>query len=253
MTYEQMAYYYDLLMTEAPYDQWKSFTEAMIEQTKTSVSSIIDLGCGTGQITTRLAESGYHMTGVDYSSDMLTVAKQRADSERVPIQFIQQDLRMLEGFPLYDAAVSYCDVLNYITDEEELRTVFQRVAGLLRTGGLFIFDVHSLQHVHNYYKNQTFADVDDDVAYIWFCTPGEREGEMHHDVTFFAWDHSSGHYIRFDEYHHQRTYSIHFYRQLLDEAGFTIRHVSSDFLEENNAIDAESERLFITAAKRPDD
>ncbi len=138
MSYEQMAYYYDVLMAEAPYDEWKSFTEAMIAQAGKPVSSIIDLGCGTGQITTRLARAGYKMTGVDYSSDMLAVAQERAETEKLPVQFIQQDLQMLEGLHGYDAAVSYCDVMNYIIEEDELRIVFQCVAASLKPGGLFI-------------------------------------------------------------------------------------------------------------------
>ncbi|RYG74754.1 class I SAM-dependent methyltransferase [Lentibacillus lipolyticus] len=253
MNYEQMAYYYDVLMTEAPYDEWKSFTEAMIVKAGRPVSSIIDLGCGTGQITTRLARAGYRVTGVDYSSDMLAIAQKRADKEHLSVPFIQQDLRMLEGLHGYDAAVSYCDVMNYITGEDELRTVFQRVAGLLKSGGLFLFDVHALRHVHEHYMNQTFADVDDEVAYIWFCAEGEQRGEMHHELTFFARDNASGRYTRFDEYHHQRTYPVRFYKQLLEETGFAIQYVTSDFSIENNAIDEEAERIFITAVKRPEE
>ncbi|TRM12764.1 class I SAM-dependent methyltransferase [Lentibacillus cibarius] len=253
MNYEQLAYYYDVLMEDAPYDKWESFTKAMIAQTGKPVSSIIDLGCGTGQITTRLAKSGYRMTGVDYSADMLTIAHERAARQRLNVQFIQQDLRKLEGFRHYDVAISYCDVLNYITEEDELRSVFQHVAALLKSEGLFIFDIHSLDYVHNHLINQTFADVTDDVAYVWFCSVGDEEGEMHHDLTLFARDKSSGQYIRFDEYHHQRTYPVTFYKQLLDEAGFDIQHLSSNFSIQDNAIDEMEERLFITAIKRSEE
>ncbi|MFB4166538.1 class I SAM-dependent DNA methyltransferase [Virgibacillus sp. JSM 102003] len=247
-SYHQMATIYDRLMNDAPYDQWQSFTNNIISQLEKSVKTIVDLGCGTGQITTRLAREGYHMTGVDYSSDMLSYAEQRASMERLPVQWINQDLTNLSGIINQDAAVSYCDVMNYITEEDDLRTVFQNIADLLKVGGLFIFDVHSLSHVEQNLVNQTFGEVNDDVSYIWFCSEGEIQGEMYHDLTFFVSDQEK--YSRFDEVHHQRTYSIDFYAWLLNDAGFEIKHLSGDFSLKNENFNEDSERIFIVAEKR---
>ncbi len=242
-----MANFYDQLMIEAPYDKWKTFTEEMIKQSEKTVESIADLGCGTGQITTRLAREGYKMTGVDFSSDMLSIAEQRASNDNLPIQWIHQDLRFLDGINNLDMAISYCDVMNYITEEDELLTVFKRVANALKPGGLFIFDIHSLYHVQYNFVNQTFADVTDDLSYIWFCSEGEEQGEMYHDLTFFVKE--QGAYTRFDESHHQRTFPIDFYSQLLTAAGFEMKHLSADFSLKNENIDEQSERIFIVAEK----
>ncbi|MBP1947601.1 SAM-dependent methyltransferase [Virgibacillus litoralis] len=248
MSYQQMSTIYDRLMNDAPYDQWQSFTINIISQLGKSVEKIVDLGCGTGQITTRLAREGYRMTGVDYSSDMLSYAEQRASTERLNIQWIHQNLINLNGVINQDVAVSYCDVINYITQEDELQTVFQNAADSLKIGGLFIFDVHSLFHVEHNMVNQTFGEVNDDVSYIWFCSEGEEQGEMYHDLTFFVADQKK--YSRFDEYHHQRTYSVDFYSHLLKKTGFKIKHLSGDFSLINENINAESERIFIVAEKR---
>ncbi|ALX50550.1 class I SAM-dependent DNA methyltransferase [Lentibacillus amyloliquefaciens] len=247
MAYKQMADYYDFLMRDAPYDKWHDYTEKMIRETGKSVDTIIDLGCGTGQITTKLAQSGYQMIGVDYSSDMLSFAEQRAGKEKLPIQWLQQDLLTLSGIENQDMAISYCDVLNYITEEDDLRKVFNNIAAALKPGGLFIFDVHSLYHVRHNLMNETFAEVYDDISYIWFCFEGERDGEMYHDLTFFA---SKGDkYSRFDELHHQRTYPIEFYERLLNENGFLVQHIAGDF-SPGHQIEADAERFFITAVKR---
>ncbi|WP_245183522.1 class I SAM-dependent DNA methyltransferase [Lentibacillus salicampi] len=250
MAYHQMAYYYDLLMEDAPYDKWALFTEQMIQQTGTTIASIIDLGCGTGQITARLARAGYRMIGVDDSSDMLSMAEQRASAENTPVQWVQQDLRTLTGIKNQDMAISYCDVLNYITEPETLRTVFANVASALKPGGLFIFDVHSLYHVENNLTGQTFAEVGDPVSYVWFCLEGETSGDMHHDLTFFV--KNDDHYSRFDEWHHQRTFSVDFYKRLLHDAGFDMKDVSGDFSLGERPIDEQAERIFITAVKRSD-
>ncbi|SFA69917.1 Methyltransferase domain-containing protein [Lentibacillus halodurans] len=248
MAYGQMAYYYDQLMQDAPYDKWTSFTEQMIQEFGKSVDSIVDLGCGTGQITTRLARSGYQMIGVDYSSDMLSLAEQRANTEQISIQWLQQDLRALAGIRNQDLAISFCDVLNYITKEKELRHVFESVSSMLKPGGLFMFDVHSFDHVEHDLVNQTFAEVSDDVSYIWYCLEGNEQGEMYHDLTFFIAEGNK--YSRFDEMHHQRTFPISFYDRLLHDSGFEVRHITSDFSLQHHDINEQSERIFITAVKR---
>ncbi|GGJ83575.1 methyltransferase [Lentibacillus kapialis] len=248
MSYHQMAHYYDLLMEDAPYDKWASFTEQIIQLSGKKVESIVDLGCGTGQITTRLGKSGYRMIGVDISSDMLSVADQRANAENISAQWLMQDLRTLNGIENQDMAVSYCDVLNYVTEVDELRAVFKNIAATLKPNGLFIFDIHSLNHVENNLANQTFAEVRDTISSIWFCLEGERPGEMYHDLTFFVED--DGQYARFDEWHHQRTFPVDFYERLLNDAGFDIHLISSDFLPENDNISGETERIFITSVKR---
>ncbi|HLR66515.1 class I SAM-dependent DNA methyltransferase [Virgibacillus alimentarius] len=248
MVYQKMAYVYDQLMMDAPYDQWLQFTEEVFRQSGKKIKNVADLGCGTGEITALLADEGYNMIGIDYSSDMLAYAEQKAHDKKLPIHWLHQDLRELKGLSNLDAAVSYCDVINYITEDKDLEIVFQRVADSLSNGGLFLFDIHSLHHVEINCINQTFADVNDDVSYIWFCTEGDTPGEMHHDLTFFTFDGNS--YERFDEYHHQKTYQIDFYKKLLVKAGFENLKIGYDFSLNHHENIQEAERIFFIAEKR---
>ncbi|MFC3039122.1 class I SAM-dependent DNA methyltransferase [Virgibacillus xinjiangensis] len=249
MAYQQMAYLYDRLMEHAPYDQWLDFTEKVFRLSEKEINKVADLGCGTGEITMRLAGKGYDMTGVDYSEDMLTYAEHKT-SRSNPIHWVCQDLRDLEGHGDYDAAVSYCDVINYITDPQDLREAFGNIAAMLADGGLFLFDVHSLSYVENVLVDNTFADVMEDASYIWFCSEGDHPGEMHHDLTFFAAADGSN-YERFDEYHHQRTFSIEFFKKLLADSGFENIKVQGDFLEKYGNDLEEADRIFFIAEKRP--
>ncbi|WP_085991849.1 class I SAM-dependent DNA methyltransferase [Oceanobacillus senegalensis] len=245
MEYKQMAYVYDKFMAEAPYDKWIQFTLERLKNKK--IKTIADLGCGTGEITVRLAEEGFQMIGVDFSMDMLSYAEHKASNKNVPITWLHQNLQELEGLNDLDVAISYCDVINYITEEDNLKNVFQRIYQSLKKDGVFIFDVHSIYHVEQNYKNQTFADVMEDVSYIWFCLEGETIGDMYHDLTFFALDGDK--YIRFDEIHHQRTYSIDFYKKLLYEIGFHHVQVYADFRLEEENITSDSERIFFVAER----
>lgn len=248
MTYREMAYVYDLFMDDAPYDKWVSFAEALINKVDFPVKNIADLGCGTGEITIKLAEKGYTMTGVDLSVEMLAKAEQKAREKQQPVQFLQQDLRALEGLNNIDVAISFCDVINYIISRQDIKQVFRNVWEALSDGGLFIFDVHSLNHVENNLVNETFADVTDEHSYIWFCEAGNESGEMFHELTFFFKNEDK--YERFDESHHQKTLSINDYEQYLEEAGFQIKGIYADFSLEKNDVQSDSERIFFFAEKQ---
>ncbi|WP_138415672.1 class I SAM-dependent DNA methyltransferase [Aquibacillus sediminis] len=246
MSYAKMAQVYDSLMEDAPYDEWTEFAIHMFTKYGNGdVRNVIDLGCGTGQITTRLAQEGYDMSGVDLSADMLTYAQHHALEQQVSIKWFQQDLRQLQGFHGFDAVISFCDVINYITNEEDVKQVFKHVNSMLEMNGLFLFDVHSMAHVENDLKDQTFAEVYDDLSYIWLCQPGEHEGEVHHDLTFFVLDESQ--YDRFDENHQQRTYPVHVYNQWLIDNGFEAKGVFADFSVDQ--VQSDGERLFFVYEK----
>jgi SAM-dependent methyltransferase len=248
MAYEQMGFLYDPFMKDAPYDKWLAFTQEMIDKSGKNIKSIADLGCGTGEITIKLAKKGYQLFGVDYSIDMLTYADQKSRADNIPIQWIHQDLRELEGLTNLDAVISYCDVMNYITSESDLKNVFERVAQSLKVGGLFMFDIHSLHYVINHLVNNSFTEVTDEMAYIWECVEGDHQGEMYHELTFFILEDEK--YSRIDEFHHQRTFPIEVFERILIAAGFKKPVLYSDFSLETGDLNEKSERIFIVTEKR---
>lgn len=248
MTYHHMASLYDYLMKNAPYDHWVNLTTKLFKKHGKNIQHVIDLGCGTGEITIRLANKGYQLSGVDNSLEMLSYAEQKSYENNLAIQWFQQDLRELDGFTELDAAISYCDVINYITSEDELRNVFKRIFNLLKDGGLFIFDVHSLDYAQTHLMNKTFTEVTEQVSYIWDCIAGQVPGQMHHQLTFFSLDGDK--YIRFDEFHHQRTYPPSFYKKLLLDTGFEKINIHQDFSLENEISSKNAERIFFLAIKR---
>lgn len=245
MSYHQLAAVYDQFMRDAPYDEWVNFTTQLIGK---SSKKILDLGAGTGSITRKLHQLGHEVTGVDLSEDMLTEALQKAQSEGLSITWIRQDITKLEGFTNFDVVVSYCDVINYVTDEQDVLSVFKHAFDALNEGGTFIFDVHSINHVRKMI-DEVYSVVEDDMSYIWFCEAGEYDGDMHHDLTFFIREGDK--YERFDENHHQRTYAVDQYKKWLQAAGFNAITIYGDFspaIKTKAELD-QSERLFFVAVK----
>ncbi|MGP4061642.1 class I SAM-dependent DNA methyltransferase [Halobacillus sp. H74] len=242
MSYGEMALVYDRLMKDAPYDLWVEFTKQMIGDYQPDTRTILDIGCGTGEITHRLQQIGFQLTGVDLSSDMLTVAQQK--DPRANIQWLKQDMTNLEGLDQFDCVISYCDVFNYLVEESQVKCAFENIYDALHSDGLFLFDVHSLEHIHNDLSGATFAQVHDDLSYVWFCDPGEEDNSIVHDLTFFV---QSGEiYQRFDEVHHQRGYMLDDLKNWLEDTGFLIQQISADF---NRHYSTEGERWLFVCKK----
>ena len=72
--YTSFAAVYDQFMDETPYDTWceNIVRELCVQEIKDGL--VLELGCGTGSMTQRLAAKGYDMIGVDLSDEMLNLA-----------------------------------------------------------------------------------------------------------------------------------------------------------------------------------
>lgn len=249
MIYRNFAQIYDELMDHAPYDEWTSFALQSIEKFGKNIKTIIDLGCGTGEITTRLAKYGLNMYGIDNSNEMLAIAMEKSFEQNVSVHWINQDIRKLQGFQELDMAISFCDVFNYIHSEEDLLQSFQHIYSSLREDGLLLFDLHSYDYAKSELLNQSFSSREDDVAYIWDCEAGSKEGELIHHLSFFV--NTEDHvYERFDETHVQRVFPLNTYERLLKDAQFTILNFYRDFSFDLPFSSEKAERIFILAQKR---
>ena len=58
---------------------------------------LLDLACGTGEISVELAKQGFDVSGVDLSDEMLAVANEKAANLGLSIPFFQQNMAELEG------------------------------------------------------------------------------------------------------------------------------------------------------------
>ncbi|WP_203361683.1 class I SAM-dependent methyltransferase [Bacillus sp. REN10] len=246
MTYQRFAYVYDFLMQDVPYEEWLRF----FEQHTASVAGkkVLDLACGTGELTWRLASAGWDVTGVDLSEDMLMMAREKAAEKGLSFSLYQQDMRELEGLGTYDVVTIFCDSLNYLHSEEDVKRTFRLVHAHLEEGGIFLFDVHSLYKIHHIFTDGTFTSTEDEVSYIWHCFEGDLPNSVDHELTFFALDESSGQYERFDEGHTQRTFEPEQYTAWLEQAGFEVLHLTADFTADSPK--QESERIFFVAQKK---
>ncbi|MFS1513573.1 class I SAM-dependent DNA methyltransferase [Chengkuizengella sp. SCS-71B] len=255
MSYEGFANYYDVLMEDMPYSQWIEFAESCWNK-HGKPKTVVDLGCGTGNISIPLAKKGYQVYGIDLSSDMLTVATQKEINYMSTIKqnggsitWLEQDMKDLELPSSVDCIISFCDCYNYITDESHIIQSFQKVYEHLEHKGLFIFDMLTESQFQFYAEEQPFTYNEENLSYIWTCDYDTRHQEIEHDLTIFA-QQSSSNYLKINEIHTQRAYSLEWIKSQLSHAGFINISSYGDF-EFESPNDA-TNRVFFVANKSPE-
>jgi len=94
---------------------------------------VLDLGCGTGDLTAQLAERGARVTGVDASSEMVNEARRKHPS----LDFAVGDGQELRFAPEFDGVFSNA-ALHWMPRAD---AVAQGVARALRPGGRFVAEL----------------------------------------------------------------------------------------------------------------
>lgn len=260
--YRRFARVYDRLMADMPYPEWLAFLDECFARYGRP-DTIVDLGCGTGNLAIPLAEAGYRVLGIDRSADMLAVARRKAAHARLPdgasLAWSRQDMRAWRAAAPADCVFSFCDCLNYLPEEEDVRRVFRQTFAGLAPGGLFAFDVHAPALLPAYAEEQPYVWDEDGLAYIWTCDYDPDRTEVEHRLTFFVAERladggdglpaggADERYVRFREVHRQRAWPPDFLSDELRRAGFIVLDRCADFGWQ--PPDEASERLFFVARK----
>jgi SAM-dependent methyltransferase len=100
---------------------------------------VLDVGCGVGRWSRRLARRGAIVTGIDLSPTMIAEAKRRAAEEGLSARcrFETQDLAALEAEDQFDLILGVT-VLQHILDPEALRSAVERMRQHLAPGGRMV-------------------------------------------------------------------------------------------------------------------
>lgn len=246
--YSDFAYVYDIFMDNTPYDKWGGFVLDRLRRAGIEDGILLDLGCGTGNMTELLADAGYDMIGVDLSEEMLNVAMEKRACSGHEILYLAQDMREFELYGTVRAVVCFCDSLNYLLEEEELAQCFRLVNNYLDPGGLFIFDFNTVYKYETVIGDATIAENRDNCSFIWENFYDSEDQINEYDLTIFVEeDQKEGLYRRFTETHYQRGYRLDQIRRLLEESGLVfVEALDADTMQE---VTEKSERIFCIASE----
>ena len=168
MAYGEFAKIYDDLINEdINYDNMVSRIIEICNEHNIECKDYLDVACGTGNVTVRLAKHFKDIYAVDLSEDMLREAFNKLKENRIKGKIICQDMTEMQLNRKFDLITSVLDSTNYITDEDDLEKYFSSVKEHLKDDGIFIFDVNSYYKLSEILGNNIYTYSEEDVFYTW--------------------------------------------------------------------------------------
>lgn len=246
MSYHEFAYFYDELNGAADYDALFSYVKHTLTEHKVCNGIVVDLGCGTGDLTLMLAQSGYDMIGVDQSEEMLSVLREKADELELSeeLLLIHQDICQLDLFGSVRAAVSTFDTFNHIGPRHEFEKAIERVSLFLEPGGIFIFDLNT-PYKHEHVLGNNVFELEGSDAHC--CWTNKYDAEQHRvEICIHITYHETNEV--FEERFYEYSYPLAYVNEVLERYGFQLKSVCDG--ETFSELTQESQRYMIVAIKQ---
>ena len=211
---------YDTLMLGVPYGNWVRYLHQLLELRHATPHRVLDLACGTGNVSELLAAAGYSVTGVDIAPGMIAEAQRKALAKNLPITYHVQDAAELHlPGQQFDLCVSLFDSLNYILDPQRLQQAIVQVAKHLAPNGLFIFDLNSDFALKNQFFDQDNLKSSDPLRYDWKSYYHPETNLCQIKMQFWHRE-GEGQEHYFEEEHWQYAYQEEEVLTMLQVAGF---------------------------------
>ena len=205
-------------------------------------AEILDIPCGQGRHSIGLAQHGFQVTGVDYSSILLKAAKERAKKAGTNLIFIKGDIRSIKYRKRFDAVINLGNSFGYFNDEDNER-VIKNFAGSLKQDGFLVLDLPNttgiLRHITKAKKRQVRIPkghiTTEEIAFNpctltsqlkWTIVQNNKKKVLRGQLRFYV----------FSEI-----------KNLLIKHGFRIQKIYGSF--DNEKYDIESPRMLIIAKK----
>ncbi len=124
--------------------------------------TILDVGCGTGRHSIELTRRGYRVTGIDLSEAQLRRAREKAESEKLDITFLQADARNLDFEACFDVAIMLCEGgFCLMESDQENEAILNSIAKALKDDALFIFTALNGLFPLTHSLTEFYGNVDD--------------------------------------------------------------------------------------------
>jgi SAM-dependent methyltransferase len=266
--FTEIAKYYDELMAGVPYRLWVEYLLDLLERVEFKPRTILDVACGTGNVSEILSARGYEVVGADIAPGMIEAAK----AKHSRVEYHVSDMAELhltrhpeptchpeldsgsrgmlkpvqhDAVRQFDLAISLFDSLNYITDPDHLARAIERVGEHVVEGGYFIFDVNTIYALAHHFFDQANLASDRYPHYIWSSEYDHSTRICTIKMTFEVLQ--NGEPRQFVETHYQRGHSLEELSQWLIDAGFEVVDVFHAYRFRKPT--RRSDRVFYVARK----
>jgi ubiquinone biosynthesis O-methyltransferase len=102
--------------------------------------TVLDVGCGQGNLTIPLSCRGYKMTGLDISDYIIKIARQKSKEYQVKIKWCASDIFDHKG--KYDAIIA----THFMEHIDDLESILKKLVSLTKPGGMMFFTFPTKNH-----------------------------------------------------------------------------------------------------------
>lgn len=179
---------------------------------------VLDLCCGQGRHCLELARRGYgNVTGVDRSRYLIRLARRRAKSQGLHVQFKEGDARRFSlKQDSFDDVLLLGNSFGYFEQEEDDLAVLTAVRRVLRSSGRLVLDITDGEWMRRNYEPRTWEWIDgNQLVCRERSLSADRSRLISREVVIHA---EKG--VIADQFYAERLYSADALKALLDSAGF---------------------------------
>lgn len=139
--YTSISEYYDFIFPSSP-----AQLEFVNKQVSTKGGKILDIGCGTGNLSIGLFKSGFQVSAIDYDKQMIDLAKLKC----IDIDF--QEMNMLDIAKNYkedsfNAIVSFGNTLVHLLDNKDIESFLKSAYSILKNEGLLAIQILNYKNI----------------------------------------------------------------------------------------------------------
>ncbi|HET8840743.1 MAG TPA: class I SAM-dependent methyltransferase [Ktedonobacteraceae bacterium] len=138
--YDDIAVWYDNYLKENPIYQEMVLPMLLELAGNVQGQSICDLACGQGWLTREFARCGAHMTGIDLSEGLLSLARRYEMQEKLGILYQQGDVQAID-LQIPARHFDGCMCILALMDIADPSAVFTNIRRLLKTGGWLVLAI----------------------------------------------------------------------------------------------------------------
>jgi SAM-dependent methyltransferase len=121
-------------------------------------AAVLDLCCGMGRHSLELARRGFTVTGVDRTAAYLDRARKLAQKEKLPVEFIRDDMRRFVQPDRYDLVLNLFTSFGYFENPAEDRRVLVNMAQSLKPGGRLVLEMTGKEIVARTFRERDWRE-----------------------------------------------------------------------------------------------
>lgn len=207
---------------------------------------LLDLGCGTGSVSVKMAEKGFDVIGVDSSIGMLNAAQQKMFERGKHMLLLNQKMQEIDLYGTVDCAICVLDGINHLDSAEDVRKTFEKVSLFMNPGGAFAFDVNTIHKHKNVLADNAFVFEPDGLFCVWQNNYNSSDNSVEISLDFF--EEEDGVYYRTGESFSERAYELDEIKKWLEDSGFEVVGIFDDLTTDE--VRADSEKAVFLARKK---